>query len=170
MITGLLVRPSFDEVIYGVFRFVERFDLRNSELYWKREVQHPGCERGFSLLHQSIHRDYSSAFYRFLHMAELLLDVPKPLLPRLLPHALPVRGWLIVSVIPIKHSFITILSSRGNVGTTLPSSAGFSYSISFSRRVEVLLFFLGNGATTFLGLSYLLGVLHLSGELLQLSQ
>ena len=54
--------------------------------------------------------------------------------------------------------------------TTLPSSVGFSYSISFSRRVEVLLFFLGNGATTFSGMSYFLGVLHLSGELLQLSQ
>ena len=34
----------------------------------------------------------------------------------------------------------------------------------------MLLFFLGNGATAFSGLSYLLGVLHLSGELLQLSQ
>ena len=34
----------------------------------------------------------------------------------------------------------------------------------------MLLFFLGNGATSFSSLSYLLGVLHLSGELLQLSQ
>ena len=34
----------------------------------------------------------------------------------------------------------------------------------------MLLFFLGNGVTTFSSLSYLLGVLYLSGELLQLSQ
>ena len=34
----------------------------------------------------------------------------------------------------------------------------------------MLLFFLGDGVLTFLGLSCLLGVLHLSGELLQLSQ
>ena len=26
------------EVIYRIFRSVERFDLRNSELYWEREV------------------------------------------------------------------------------------------------------------------------------------
>ena len=69
------------EVIYGVFRSIERFDLQHSELCWKREVQHPGCELEFSLLHQSVHRDWSSAFYRFLHMAELLLDVPETLLP-----------------------------------------------------------------------------------------
>ena len=34
----------------------------------------------------------------------------------------------------------------------------------------MLLFFLEDGATAFSGLSYLLGVLHLFGELLQLSQ
>ena len=33
----------------------------------------------------------------------------------------------------------------------------------------MLLFFLGDGATTFSSPSYLLGMLHLSGELLQLS-
>ena len=45
------------EVIYGVFRSVKRFDLWHSELYQKREVQHLGYEQGFSLLHQSVHRD-----------------------------------------------------------------------------------------------------------------
>ena len=34
----------------------------------------------------------------------------------------------------------------------------------------MLLFFLGDGVLAFLGLSHLLGVLHLPGELLQLSQ
>ena len=34
----------------------------------------------------------------------------------------------------------------------------------------MLLFFLGNGAMAFSGLSYLMGMLHLSGELPQLSQ
>ena len=77
-------------------------------------------------------------------MAELLLEVPESLLPRLFPHPLLIRGWLIVSVILIRHSFIAILPS-GYVGVMLPSSASFSFSVSFSKRVEVLLFFLGNG-------------------------
>ena len=69
------------EMINGVFRSVERFDLRHSELRRDGEVQHPACERGFILLYQGIHRDWSAALYRFLHLAELLLDVPEPLLP-----------------------------------------------------------------------------------------
>ena len=69
------------EVINGVFHSVERFDLRHSELCQKREVQHPGCEPGFSFLYQGVHRDWSSALYCFLHVVELLLDVPEPLLP-----------------------------------------------------------------------------------------
>ena len=69
------------EVINGVFRSVERFNLQHSKLYRKREVKHPSCERGFNLLYRGVHRDWSSALYRFPHMAELLLDVPEPLLP-----------------------------------------------------------------------------------------
>ena len=64
-------------------------------------------------------------------MTELLLDVPEPLLRRLLPHPLPIRGWLIISTILTRHSFIAILP-RGYVGVMLPSSAGFSFSVSFS--------------------------------------
>ena len=69
------------EVINEVFRFVERFDLRHSELRGEGEVQHSGCERGFSLLYQGVHRDWGATLYRFLHVAKLLLDVPEPLLP-----------------------------------------------------------------------------------------
>ena len=69
------------EVVYKIFHSVERFDLRHSELFWEREVQFPGCERELCLLYQSIHGDWSSSFHCFLHVAELLLDVPKMLLP-----------------------------------------------------------------------------------------
>ena len=40
----------------------------------------PGCEQGFNLLYQGVHRDRSAALYRFLHVAELLLDILEPLL------------------------------------------------------------------------------------------
>ena len=140
------------EVIYGVFRFVKRFVMRFSKLYRKREVQHPGC-------------DWSSAFYRFLHMAELLLDVPEPLLPRLLPCLLLIKDVPIASVIPTIPLLIAILS-RGLVRVMLPGLASFSFSICFSRMVEVLLFFLGNGVLAFSGLSPLLGALYLPSELL----
>ena len=63
---------------------------------------------------------------------------------------------------------IAILS-RGFVRVMLLSLASFSFSICFSRRVEVLLFFLGNGVSAFSGLSCLLGALYLPRELLQLS-
>ena len=153
------------EVIHGVFRSVERFDLRHSELSRKREVQHPNCEQGFSLLHQSAHRDWSSTFYRFLHMVELLLDVPAPLLPRPLPCLLLIKDGPIASVVPTMPLLIAIIA-RGLVRIMLPGLASFSFSICFSRRVEVLLFFLGNGVLAFSGLSRLLGALHLLGELL----
>ena len=120
------------EVIYGVFHSVERFDLQHSELCWKREVQHPGCERGFSLLHQSVLRDWSSAFYHFLHMAELLLDVPKPLLPRPLPCLLLINDGPFVSIVPTMPLLIAILS-RGFVRVMLPGLWLVSPSPSASR-------------------------------------
>ena len=51
----------------------------------------------------------------------------------------------------------------------LPGVTSFSFSICFSMRVEVL-FFSGSRVLSFSGLSRLLGVLYLCGELLQLSQ
>ena len=105
------------EVVYGVFCSVERLDLRHSELCRKREVQHPDGEWGFGLFYQGIHGDWSSAFYRYLHVADLLLDVPEPLLPRPL--------------------LVAILSG-GLVRIMLPGVVGFPFSIRFSTRVEVL--------------------------------
>ena len=155
------------EVINGVFRSIKRFDLRHSEFCRKREVQHPGCEQGFSLLYQGVHRDWSSALYLFLHVAELLLNVPEPLLPRPLLYSL--LDGPITSVVPAMPFLIAILS-WGFVRIMLPSLASLSLSICFSRRVEVFLFFLGDEVLAFSGLSRLLGVLHLPSELLQLSQ
>ena len=136
------------EVVYGVFCFVERLDLRHSEFYRKGEVQHPGGEWRFGLLYQGVHGDWSSAFYRYLHVADFLLDVPEPLLPRPL--------------------LIAILSG-GLVRIMLPSVASFSFSIRFLTRVEVLLFS-SNRVLVFSGLSCLLGASYLPGELLQLFQ
>ena len=134
------------EVVYGVFCPVECLDLRHSELCRKGEVQHPDDEWRFSLLHQGVHRDWSSAFYRYLHVADFLLDVPELLLPRPL--------------------FVAILFG-GLVRIMLPGVASFPFSIRFSTRVEVL-FFSGNRVLVFLGLSCLLGVSYLPGELFQL--
>ena len=158
--------PVRVEVINGVFSSVKRFDLQHFEFFRKREVQHPCCERGFSLLYQGVHRDWSS--YRFLHVVELLLDVPEPLLPRPLPCFLLIKDGSIASIVPTMPLLIMILSG-GLVRVMPPDLASFSFSICFSRRVEVFLFFLDNGVLSFLSLSHLLGALHLSGELLQLS-
>ena len=107
------------EVVYGDFCSVERLDLRHSELCKKGEVHHPGGEWRLGLLYQGVHGDWSSAFCRYLHVDDFLLDVPEPLLPRPL--------------------LVTILS-RGLVRIILPGVASCPFSIRFSMRVEVLLF------------------------------
>ena len=106
-------------------------------------MQHPGSEWGFGLLYQGVHGDGSSAFYRYLHVADFLLDVPKPLLPRPLLVAIP---------------------SGGLVRIILPGVANFPFSIRFSKRVEVLLSS-GNRVLGLLGVSCLPGVSYLPGEL-----
>ena len=80
-----------------------------------------------------------------------------------------IKDGSIASVVPTMPLLIVILS-RGFVRVMLPGLASFSFSICFSRRVEVLLFFLGNGVLAFSGLSHLLGALYFPGELLQLSR
>ena len=102
-------------------------------------------------------------------MAELLLNVPEPMLPRPLPCLLLIKDRPIASIVPTMPLLIAILS-RGFVRVMLPGLASFCFSIFFSRRVEVLLFFLGNGVLAFSGQSRLLGALYLPGELFQLSQ
>ena len=106
-------------------------------------MQHPGGEWGFGLLYQGIHEDWSSAFYCYLHVADFLLDVPEPLLPRPL--------------------LIAILS-EGLVRIMLPDVASFPFSIHFSTRVEVLFSF-GNRVFGLSGLSCLLGASYLPDEL-----
>ena len=87
------------------------------------------------MLHWGVHGNWSSAFYRYLHVVDFLLNVPEPLLPR-----------------PI---FIEILSG-GLVRIMLPGVSSFTFSIRFLTRVEVL-FFSGNRVLVFSGLSCLLG-------------
>ena len=81
-------------------------------------------------------------------MADFLLDVPEPLLPRPL--------------------FVAILFKE-LVRIMLTGVASFPFSIRFLTRVEVLLFS-GNRVLVFSGLSCLLGVSYLPGELFQLFQ
>ena len=110
-------------------------------------MQHPDDEWRFGLF-QGVHGDKSSALYRFLHVADFLLDVPEPLLPRTLLVAI-LSGWL--------------------VRIMLPGVASFSFSIPFSMRAEVLLFS-GNRVLVSSGLSCLLGASYLPNELFQLFQ
>ena len=135
-------------MVYGVFCSVKRLDLRHSELYRKGEVQHPGDEWRFGLLHQGVHGDWSSTLYRNLHVANFLLDVPEPFLPR----------PLLVAIL-----------SEGLVRIMFLGMASFSFSIHFSTRVEMFLFS-GNRVLVFSGLSLLLGASYLPGKLLQLLQ
>ena len=150
------------EVVYGVFCSIERLDLQHSKLYWKKEVQHPGCEWGFGFLYQGVHGDWSSALYCFLHVVDFLLDVPEPLLPRPLLCLLLIKDGLIAFVVPALPLLIAVLS-RGLVRIMLPGVASFSFSIRFSTRVKVLLFS-GNWALAFSGLSCLLGALYFPCE------
>ena len=154
-------------MVYGVFRSVESFDLRHSELCWEREVQNPDCERGFHLLYQGIHGDWGSTFYSLLLVAKLLLDVLEPLLPRLFPLPLLIRSWLITSVIPARHPLVATIPG-GYVGIMPPGSAIFSSSVNVSEGAEVLLFLLWNGIAAFTGLLCLLWALPLSSEFRQL--
>ena len=106
-------------------------------------MQHPGGEWGFGLLYQGVHGDWSSAFYRYLHVADFLLDVHEPLLPR----------PLLVAIL-----------SEGLVRIMLPGVASFPFSIRFSTRIEVL-FSSGNRVLGLSGLSCLLGASYFPGEL-----
>ena len=71
-------------------------------------------------------------------MAELLLDIPEPLLPLSLPYFLLVKDGSIAYVVPTMPLLILILG--GFVRVILPSLASFSFSSRSSRRVEVLMF------------------------------
>ena len=117
-------------------------------------------------MYQGVHRDWSSALYRFLHVAKLLLDAPEPLLPRPLPYFL--LDEPITLVVPAKSLLIAILSG-GFARIKLPNLASLSFSICFLRRVEVL-FSSGNSVLAFPGMSHLLRALYLPSELLQFSQ
>ena len=154
-------------MVYGVFCSVKCLDLRHSELCRKREEQHFGYEWGFGLLYQGVYRDWSSALYCFLHVADFLLDVPEPLLPRPLLNLLLIKDGhrLCCSC----HASPHCDPLRGLVRIMLPGVTSLSFSIRFSMRVEVL-FFSGNRVLAFSGLSCLLGALYLPGELLQLFQ
>ena len=135
-------------MVYGVFCSIECLVLWHFELFRNGEVQHLGDEWRFGLLYQGVHGDQSSALYHFLHVADFLLDVLEPLLPR----------PLLVAIL-----------SEGLVRIMLLGVASFSFSIRFSTRAEVLLFS-GSRILVFSGLSCLLGASYLPIELFQLFQ
>ena len=83
------------------------------------------------------------------------------------PIPLLIRGWLITSVVPVRHPLIETIS-EGYVWIIPPSLAIFSSSVNVSRGAEVLLFLLWSGIAAFTGLLCLLWALHLFGEFRQL--
>ena len=72
-------------------------------------------------------------------MADFLLDVPEPLLPRPLLSLMIIKDGPIPFVVLVLPLLIMVLSG-GLVRIMLPGVASFSFSIRFSTRVEVLLF------------------------------
>ena len=106
-------------------------------------------------------------FYSLLYVAKLLSDVLEPLLLRLFPPPLLIRGWLITFVVPTRHPLIATISRR-YVGIMPPGPAIFSSFVNVLRGAEVLLFLLWNGIAAFTSLLCLLWALHLSGEFRQL--
>ena len=142
-------------MIYRIFHSVERFDLRHSELCWEREVWYPGLKWGFSLLHQGIYGNGSSAFHSFPHVAKLVLDVSEVLLPQPFPYIRLIKDGSIAYVVPTGNPLIVVLS-WGLIRIVLLSLTSFSFSVSFPRSVMVFSFFLRP--------------LHLFGEFLQVSQ
>ena len=109
------------------FFSIERLDLWHSKLCRKGEVQHPGVEWRFSMLYHGVHGDWSSAFYRFLHVADFLLDVPETLLPRPLLDLLLIKDGHIASIVPTVRAPPPGPLRRGVVPLTgyPPSSQGF---------------------------------------------
>ena len=126
-------------------------------------MQQSSRERGFRLLYQRIHGNWGSTLHSLLHVAELLLDVLEPLLPRFFPLPLLIRGWLLASVVPARHSLIATIF-EGYIGIMPPSLAIFSSFVNASGGVEVLLFLLWSGIAAFTGLLCLRWPLYLSGE------
>ena len=72
-------------------------------------------------------------------MAEFSLDVPEPLLPRLLLCLLLIKDGPIAFIVPVMPILVAILFG-GFVRTMFPGVTSFSFSIYFSMRVEVLFF------------------------------
>ena len=126
-------------------------------------MQHSSREQGFRLMYQSIHGNWGSTLHSLLHVAELLLDVLEPLLPRLFPLPLLIRGWLLASVVPARHSLMATIS-KGYIRIMPPGLAIFSSSVNASRGWEVLLFLLWSGIAAFTGLLCLRWALYLSGK------
>ena len=126
-------------------------------------------KRGFRLLYYSVHGDWGLNFYRLLHVAELLLDILKLLLPRSFLLSPLMRGQLFTSIVPVKRSFVMTVS-EGYVRIMSSGPAIFSSSVSVSRGAEVLLLLLWYGIATFMGLLFTLWSLHLSSEFCQLPQ
>ena len=102
-------------------------------------------------------------------MAELLLDILEPLLPRSFLFSPLIWGRPFTSIVPVKRSFVLIVFG-GYVGIMPSGPAIFSSSVIFSRGAEVLLFLLWCGITTSMGLLSTLWSLHLSVEFRQLPQ
>ena len=102
-------------------------------------------------------------------MAELLLDILEPLLPRSFLLSPLMRGQLFTSIVPVKRSFVAIVF-RGYVRIMPSDPTVFSSSVNVSGDAKVLLLLLWYGIADFMDLLFTLWSLHLSGEFRQLPQ
>ena len=101
-------------------------------------------------------------------MAEILLDILEPLLPRLFLFSPLMRGRRFTSIVPVKRSFILIVSG-GYVGI-MPSGPTILFSsVIVSGDAEVLLLLIYSIAAS-MGLLFILWSMHLSDEFCQLPQ
>ena len=105
--------------------------------------------------------------YRLFHVAELLLDILELMLPRSFLFSPLMRGRIFTSIVPVKRSFISIIS-EGYVGIMPSGPTILSSSVIVSGGAEVLLLLLWYGIAVSMGLLLILWSLHLYGEFCQL--
>ena len=93
--------------------------------------------------------------YRLFHVAELLLDILEPSLPRSFLFSPLMKGRLFTSIVPVKRSFVLIVSG-GYVGILPSGPTIFSSSVIVLGGVEDLLLLLWYGVAASMGLLFVL--------------
>ena len=154
-------------MIYWVLDAIKCFYLRHPEFGWERIVQHFWSERRFRLLYQSIHSVWGAPFDDLLHMAELLLEVPESLLPCLLSYYQWGTMWLRALTASSVYRLVPF-PYRGWWWAVSPGLTGFRLCFGISGNTIVVSSLVWRNVVAFPSLTFLSGVLRLSGELFYL--